>query len=157
MAIVRLVAGTCALLLFFTAGTADAGSWQVVLAAGDDTQPVFDNATRAFERLLLAEGVASPNIHRLSAAPDAADPASLCRRVDQRFTQLSRRPTGGAAGRLEPANPAASCGGRCGGQPAPGCGRIWLVDSGSPPPHNHSHAPCGNFPRSDSAVVQPYG
>jgi hypothetical protein len=28
----------------------------------------------------------------LSAAPDAADPASLCRCVDQRFTQLSRRP-----------------------------------------------------------------
>ena len=86
MAIVRLVAGICALLLFFTVGTADAGSWQVVLAAGHDTQPVFDNATRAFERLLLAEGVPSPNIHRLSAAPDAADPASLCQCVDQRFT-----------------------------------------------------------------------
>jgi hypothetical protein len=120
MAIVRLVAGICALLLFFTAGTADAGSWQVVLAAGDDTQPVFDNATRAFERLLLAEGVPSPNIHRLSAAPDAADPASLCRRVDQRFTQLSRRPTGGAADRLEPAGPAALRWTIAGGQPAPG-------------------------------------
>jgi hypothetical protein len=78
VAIVRLAAGLCALLLFFTAGTANAGSWQVVLAAGDDTPPLFDNATRAFERLLLSEGVPSPNIHRLSAVPDAADPASGC-------------------------------------------------------------------------------
>jgi hypothetical protein len=69
-------------------------------------RPVFDNATRAFERLLLSEGVPSPNIHRLSAVPDAADPASGCWYIDQRFTQLSKRPTGGAAERLEPARPA---------------------------------------------------
>ena len=78
MAIARLVAGICGLLvLLMAAETSAAGSWQVVLAAGDDAQPVFDNATRAFERLLLDEGVPSPNIHRLSAAPDAAEPASL--------------------------------------------------------------------------------
>ena len=40
-----------------SAGAAPAGSWQVVLAAGDDAEPVFDNATRAVERRLRAAGV----------------------------------------------------------------------------------------------------
>ena len=45
-----------------------AGNWQVVLAAGDDGEPVFDNATRAIETRLMAAGVPSANIHRLSAS-----------------------------------------------------------------------------------------
>lgn len=45
------------------------GRWQVVLAAGDDAEPVFDDATRALARRLAAAGVPSADIHRLSAAP----------------------------------------------------------------------------------------
>ena len=44
------------------------GGWQAVLAAGDDAEPVFDDATRALARRLVASGVPSANIHRLSAS-----------------------------------------------------------------------------------------
>lgn len=44
------------------------GGWQVVLAAGDDAEPVFDDATRALARRLAASGVPAANIHRLSAS-----------------------------------------------------------------------------------------
>ena len=44
------------------------GSWQAVLAAGDDAEPVFDDATRALARRLVASGVPPANIHRLSAS-----------------------------------------------------------------------------------------
>jgi hypothetical protein len=44
------------------------GNWQVVLAAGDDAEPVFDNATREMTRRLAAHGVPIDNIHRLSAS-----------------------------------------------------------------------------------------
>jgi hypothetical protein len=40
----------------------------VVLAAGDDAEPVFDNATRALSQRLAAAGVPAANIHRLSAS-----------------------------------------------------------------------------------------
>jgi hypothetical protein len=40
-----------------------------VLVAGDDAEPVFDNAVAAFERWLAALGVAAGAIHRLSARP----------------------------------------------------------------------------------------
>jgi Peptidase C13 family len=46
----------------------DTGNWQVVLAAGDDAEPVFDNATREMTRRLAAHGVPIGNIHRLSAS-----------------------------------------------------------------------------------------
>jgi hypothetical protein len=73
-------------------GAAPAGaagpSWQVVLAAGDDAEPVFDNATREMNRRLAAAGVPSGSIHRLSAsAPElaaGAEPATaefLLRRI----------------------------------------------------------------------------
>jgi hypothetical protein len=62
-----------------TALSGDRGSWQVVLAAGDDAQPVFDNATRAMRRLLVGEGVPAANIHRLSAADSSAETASFGR------------------------------------------------------------------------------
>ena len=45
-----------------------AARWQVVLAAGDDAEPVFDNATRALSQRLAAAGVPAANIHRLSAS-----------------------------------------------------------------------------------------
>jgi hypothetical protein len=41
--------------------------WQVVLAAGDGSLPVFDDATAAFARLLRKAGVPPANIHRLTA------------------------------------------------------------------------------------------
>jgi Peptidase C13 family len=44
------------------------GNWQVVLAAGDNAEPVFDNATREMRRRLTAAGVPAENIHRLSAS-----------------------------------------------------------------------------------------
>jgi hypothetical protein len=63
-------------------------SWQVVLAAGDDAQPVFDNATHEISRRLVAAGVPASHIHRLSASAAevgaGAEPASadaLLRRI----------------------------------------------------------------------------
>jgi hypothetical protein len=50
------------------ATAADADNWQVVLAAGDDAQPVFDDATRTLDRRLRAAGVPAAEIHRLSAS-----------------------------------------------------------------------------------------
>jgi peptidase C13-like protein len=44
------------------------GAWHVVLAAGDDAEPVFDNATREMNRRLVAAGVPPGNINRLSAS-----------------------------------------------------------------------------------------
>ena len=46
-----------------------AGNWEVVLAAGDDAEPVFDNATRTFNQRLVAAGVPAGDTHRLSASP----------------------------------------------------------------------------------------
>jgi hypothetical protein len=71
---VRLACLTPILGALFCHGVAQAGpagaagSWQVVLAAGDDAQPVFDNATREISRRLVAAGVPVSNIHRLSAS-----------------------------------------------------------------------------------------
>ncbi|HUC71772.1 MAG TPA: C13 family peptidase [Stellaceae bacterium] len=51
------------------AGTRAAGEgWQVVLAAGDDAEPVFDDATRTLAQRLRAGGVPAADIHRLSAS-----------------------------------------------------------------------------------------
>jgi hypothetical protein len=44
------------------------GNWQVVLAAGDDSEPVFDNATREMNRRLVGAGVPASDVHRLSAS-----------------------------------------------------------------------------------------
>jgi hypothetical protein len=43
--------------------------WRVVLVAGDDAQPVFDDATRTLARMFAAAGVPAADIHRLSANP----------------------------------------------------------------------------------------
>jgi Peptidase C13 family len=55
--------------------------WQVVLAAGDDAEPVFDDATQALARRLAAAGVPAANIRRLSASRaqlrDGVEPATI--------------------------------------------------------------------------------
>jgi Peptidase C13 family len=71
------------------------GNWQVVLAAGDDAEPVFDNATRELSRRLAVAGVPAANIHRLSASPSelvaGAEPA-LADVLLRRIAELSARP-----------------------------------------------------------------
>ena len=66
------------------------GNWQVVLAAGDDAEPVFDNATREMTRRLAAHGVPIDNIHRLSASStelggkvELASADNLLRRISE--------------------------------------------------------------------------
>jgi Peptidase C13 family len=55
--------------------------WQVVLAAGDDAEPVFDDATQALASRLREDGVPAAAIHRLSASPaalhDGVEPSSI--------------------------------------------------------------------------------
>lgn len=71
------------------------GGWQVVLAAGDDAEPVFDNATREMNRRLAAAGVPPGNIHRLSAsAAELANgvESATSEHVLQRIADLSARP-----------------------------------------------------------------
>ena len=71
----RVLAGVPACLLVLSllvangaSATVTDGTWLAVLAAGDDAEPVFDDATRALSRRLGAAGVPAPNIHRLSAS-----------------------------------------------------------------------------------------
>src|SRR5271156_6888451 len=72
--VIRLSSAIVVLGVLASQAAADAGTsnhaarWQVVLAAGDDAQPVFDNATRALTQRLAAAGVPTGNIHRLSAS-----------------------------------------------------------------------------------------
>jgi Peptidase C13 family len=68
IAAITLVLGGLGCLGVAPAGSVGPGDWQVVLAAGDDAQPVFDNATREMRRRLAADGVPTGNIHRLSAS-----------------------------------------------------------------------------------------
>jgi hypothetical protein len=72
-----------------------AARWQVVLAAGDDAEPVFDNATRALNQRLAAAGVPTGNIHRLSASAaelGAAVEPALANVLLQRIGTLPARP-----------------------------------------------------------------
>jgi hypothetical protein len=48
--------------------------WQAVLVAGDNAEPVFDNAVEAVGRWLTARGVPNADIHRLSASRQPRDP-----------------------------------------------------------------------------------
>jgi hypothetical protein len=72
-----------------------AGDWEVVLAAGDDAEPVFDNATRTFNQRLVAAGVPAGDIHRLSASSaelsSSVEPASA-KTLLQRIAELPARP-----------------------------------------------------------------
>ena len=69
---------TVALLLLSpaagVAAPAEAAGWQAVLVAGDNAEPVFDNAVAAVGRWLFARGVAAGDIHRLSANAPPGDP-----------------------------------------------------------------------------------
>ncbi|MGE5269994.1 MAG: C13 family peptidase [Thiohalocapsa sp.] len=57
----------------FAAATASAG-WQAVLVAGDNAEPVFDNAVTAMAQWLTQRGVPPAGIHRLSAGRAVSDP-----------------------------------------------------------------------------------
>jgi len=74
---------------------AAASGWQAVLVAGDDAQPVFDNAVDALAHWLAERGVPISDIHRLSAsrAPrdSTVEPASA-ERVLQRIASLRAQP-----------------------------------------------------------------
>src|SRR5271156_2201621 len=84
-----LVLGVFGWLGAAPAGAAGAaGNWQIVLAAGGDAEPGFDNAIHEMSRRLAAAGVPLGNIHRLSASsPEVAagaEPATaevLLRRI----------------------------------------------------------------------------
>ncbi len=71
--------------------------WQVVLVAGDDAEPVFDDATQALAGRLAAAGVPAANIHRLSANPAelhrGVEPATV-ENVLRRIAGLPVRPGG---------------------------------------------------------------
>ena len=72
-----------------------AARWQVVLAAGNDAEPVFDNAARALGQRLAAAGVPAANIHRLSASGaevGAAVEPALANVLLQRIGTLPARP-----------------------------------------------------------------
>jgi hypothetical protein len=77
-----------------TTGATSPAGWQVVLAAGDDAEPVFDNATRELRQRLVAAGVPAGNIHRLSASPAElsrdAEPA-LAKVLLRRIAELPAR------------------------------------------------------------------
>jgi hypothetical protein len=66
--------------------------WQVVLAAGDDEEPVFDNAVRALDRFLMARGVPAADIRRLSAAPIRGTAPSTVAEITRRIAALPVRP-----------------------------------------------------------------
>lgn len=72
--------------------------WQTVLVAGDNAQPVFDNAVAAIAGWLVGQGVPRRDIHRLSAAAAAVprerggvEPATL-RQVLQSIASLNPTP-----------------------------------------------------------------
>jgi hypothetical protein len=75
-ALVRLPLALAVLLsLAVTAMGAVAPHWQAVLVAGDDREPVFDNAVETFARWLFAAGDPEADIHRLSADQPAGSAA----------------------------------------------------------------------------------
>src|SRR5215470_17293242 len=101
----RFIANLSSTVLLFSVLTGQAVSnpitanpaarWQVVLAAGDDAEPVFDNAARALGQRLAAAGVPAANIHRLSASGaevGAAVEPALVNVLLQRIGALPARP-----------------------------------------------------------------
>src|SRR5215475_1234955 len=76
-----IFAGICFLLAIALPGLAatrvpvEAVRWQAVLVAGDNAQPVFDNAVTAFRDWLASIGVPASNIHQLSANAGQRDQA----------------------------------------------------------------------------------
>ena len=76
------------------------GNWQVVLAAGDDAEPVFDNATREMSRRLAAAGVPATNIHRLSASPTELSAGAEPATADVLLRRIAELPAGPGSGCL---------------------------------------------------------
>jgi len=69
--------------------------WQAVLVAGDDAQPVFDNAVDALARWLGTGGTAISEVHRLSASRTSRDPGAepaSAERIVQRIASLRPPP-----------------------------------------------------------------
>ncbi|HLY46293.1 MAG TPA: C13 family peptidase [Stellaceae bacterium] len=89
---------TGALLLSLAGGPAGAAApapWKAVLVAGDNAEPVFDNAVAAVALWLAGRGVKPGDIHRFSASPPARDPSiepASGRRVLQAIADLAARP-----------------------------------------------------------------
>src|SRR3954471_11763768 len=77
--------------------SAGRAGWRAVLVAGDNAQPVFDNAVASVRNWLTAGGVPAQNIHVLRAAPQggggegAAEPASA-ERILARIAALRPAP-----------------------------------------------------------------
>ena len=72
--------------------------WQAVLVAGDDAQPVFDNAVDSLAQWLGTAGVPISDIHRLSASRAPRDPGvepASAGRIVQRIVSLRPRPDAG--------------------------------------------------------------
>ena len=93
--------------------------WQVVLAAGDDAERVFDDATRTLSQRLAAAGVPAANIHRLSASA-----AQLHGPVEPATAELLLRRIAGL-----PAGPGDRCLVFLTSHGEPGAG-LWLARSG---------------------------
>ncbi len=97
MSPLRILLTWAALCLLLAAEAVAADSspsgWQAVLVAGDNAQPVFDNAVAAVRNWLASGGVPAPNIHVLSATPveGKAEPASA-ERVLARIAALRPGP-----------------------------------------------------------------
>lgn len=93
-----LLCAVAALLLAAVAARANAPAkpeWKAVLVAGDNAQPVFDNAIEAVARWLAGRGVPMTEVHRLSANPYPIDPRvepASARLVLQRIADLAARP-----------------------------------------------------------------
>jgi hypothetical protein len=98
--------------------TPPGGNWQVVLAAGDDAEPVFDDATRTLAQRLGAAGVPAANIHRLSA-----NPAELRRGIEPATAEILLRRIAGL-----PARPGDRCFIFLTSHGEPGAG-LWLARS----------------------------
>jgi hypothetical protein len=75
-----------------------ASRWQAVLVAGDNAQPVFDDAVDALAHWLRSQGLPGADIHRLSASRAPADPnvePASAERVLQRIASLREQPSAG--------------------------------------------------------------
>jgi hypothetical protein len=93
--VLRLVCLLACLGAAHAATSGPTGNWEVVLAAGDDSEPVFDNATREMSRRLIAAGVPASNIHRLSASGGELETGAEPATVDvllRRIAELPARP-----------------------------------------------------------------
>lgn len=101
MLLLRLSIRLCAVAFLVLGGApalaaqAPPPHWRAVLVAGDDAEPVFDNAAAAVARWLAADGVKVSDIHRLSASRRPGDPAvepASVERVVERIAGLQARP-----------------------------------------------------------------